>query len=260
MFCAACGTESSETARFCASCGAAVGRPSRASAARLAARVYTCPSCGAPSVPQSYFSRGRNVAKLILLLPFSMIGPLLFFFYRKDRIICGNCRHLLPQEAHRGLLGPMNLNLTTGASNALALPIVDEEAERIGREGRLHRVRGTVFGMTSAVFAGLAASGDATASLAISGVLAAGSLASLLASSAYGQRAETRRRRHRALRILALAGQHKGRLTVTAVASFLGMDLVEAERALDEMVDGQRIDVEITDDGRVFYVFMELQA
>ncbi len=47
-----------------------------------------------------YFARGLNVAKAAVLFPFSVFGPLLLFLIRKDRVVCGNCKALLPGEVH----------------------------------------------------------------------------------------------------------------------------------------------------------------
>ncbi len=272
MFCAACGIETTPAARFCAGCGHALDKVAgRSTAARRAPRAFACPHCGKAATPTPYFWRRFNLAKLILLLPFSMLAPLAFFFFRKDRLICSDCRRLLPMGTQAGLLPAWDAEALSGEGygapdgtsdgTRLALPIRDPESERLARHGRNHRLRGIALGLSSAGFLGLAAAAGAEAPgvLAASAVLATGSLLSLVAGGRQGQQATLRQQRHQARRILALAGRHQGVLTVTAVASALGLDLVEAERTLDQMVDGSRVDVEISDSGRLTYVFTELR-
>jgi hypothetical protein len=61
------------------------------------------------------------------------------------------------------------------------------------------------------------------------------------------------------VRLLDLAAQKKGRLTVTAVAQGLGLTLDESERALQAMSRSNYVDVELDPDvGVVTYVFREL--
>jgi hypothetical protein len=40
----------------------------------------------------------------------------------------------------------------------------------------------------------------------------------------------------------------------------LGIDFKEAEHILDTLVDGHHVDVEVSDEGRFFYVFPDLIA
>jgi len=61
------------------------------------------------------------------------------------------------------------------------------------------------------------------------------------------------------VRLLDLAAQKKGRLTVTSTAQGLGLTLDEAEKALQSMARSHYVDVELDPDvGVVTYVFREL--
>jgi hypothetical protein len=61
------------------------------------------------------------------------------------------------------------------------------------------------------------------------------------------------------VRLLDLATQKKGRLTVTSTAQGLGLTLDEAEKALQAMARSHYVDVELDPDmGVVTYVFREL--
>ena len=60
--------------------------------------------------------------------------------------------------------------------------------------------------------------------------------------------------------LLALARRADGVLTVTEAAEGLGVSLAEADAALTAMADGSRVVAELTDDGRVEFVFRELRV
>ena len=58
--------------------------------------------------------------------------------------------------------------------------------------------------------------------------------------------------------ILRIAAKHKGELTVTDVAMETGMGIPQAEKALDKMVDGNRVSLRVSDSGVVLYEFLEI--
>lgn len=57
--------------------------------------------------------------------------------------------------------------------------------------------------------------------------------------------------------ILRLAMQHQGRLTAVEVASALALDGAEAKGALDDLVNRQVADLEVSDEGVLIYTFHE---
>jgi len=57
--------------------------------------------------------------------------------------------------------------------------------------------------------------------------------------------------------IFRLAKRYDGVLTVSDVVSELGIDPKEAEALLEGLTDGQRVDMQVDDDGVVRYVFRE---
>lgn len=59
-------------------------------------------------------------------------------------------------------------------------------------------------------------------------------------------------------RIMRLALDHGGVLTVTDVVLATGISMKQAEQTLNEMVDGFRVKMEVTDSGIVHYEFTEL--
>jgi hypothetical protein len=60
-------------------------------------------------------------------------------------------------------------------------------------------------------------------------------------------------------RVLLLATDKRGTLTVTEVAASLDLSLSAAEGVLDGMDDGLRVRSEITDEGIIVYEFPELR-
>ena len=55
--------------------------------------------------------------------------------------------------------------------------------------------------------------------------------------------------------ILRLAMQHQGRLTAVEVASALALDGADAKSALDDLVNRQVADLEVSDEGVLIYIF-----
>lgn len=60
-------------------------------------------------------------------------------------------------------------------------------------------------------------------------------------------------------RVLLLATERAGTLTVTEVAASLNMSLTMAEGVLDGMDDGLRVRSDVTDEGIIVYEFPELR-
>jgi hypothetical protein len=235
-----------------------------------------CPRCEQRTNPQPYFSRGINVAKLAILLPFTFVGPILFFLIRKDRLVCSWCRALLPGELQRGMfdafsplpLAAMPEGALVPAATAEALMAAEEashEIARLERRSRRNRARSWLFAIFTGLFGTLggavaAGPGNPEALFVMSGLSAAGGLATRRRGRRQKMEAEAKRQRQRVLQVLALARAEGGRLTVTTVSSHLALDFREAEALLDSMLDGRRVDVQADDQGRVIYVFPELQG
>jgi hypothetical protein len=247
--------------------------------------VY-CTSCQQRTVPVPYFSRGINIAKLAVLLPFTFVGPLLFFLIRKDRLVCSWCRSLLPGELPLPLLdafessppaiadrrlGPMGHESLVGNRAQAGLSdwsgneVASHEIAHLERRSRRNRRRSWSLGAATAMMTalgGMAASSGgaepATFFFAMGGLTGAGALVSSQRGRKASADAATKRHRQRVLEVLGLARTHHGRLNVTMVASQMSLDLKEAESLLDSMVDGRRVDVHVDDQGRMTYVFPEL--
>lgn len=72
-----------------------------------------------------------------------------------------------------------------------------------------------------------------------------------------GQRAVSRENENLAPQAFRLAKQNNGILTVSDVVSELDINPNEAESLLVALVDGQRVDMQVGDDGVIRYVFRE---
>ena len=83
---------------------------------------------------------------------------------------------------------------------------------------------------------------------------------SLRAASRQSEQATHHTHTQRELSVLNLARTKGGVLTVTDVASGLGISIAEADASLTAMADGSRIWAEVTPEGFVRYVFREMQA
>jgi hypothetical protein len=72
--------------------------------------------------------------------------------------------------------------------------------------------------------------------------------------------AEARRQEVLGARIMDLAERGGGRLTATQVARELGLSVQQADAALTALTDGERVVLEISPDGVLFYDFREIRA
>ena len=165
-----------------------------------------------------------------------------------------------PQRAAEGALVPMS------AEGLLAAEATSREIAFLERYSRRNKVRAWVFGVSTALWAGmggLAAVGsteEAAFFLTMGGLSGVGAAVTATRGRRQGADAQSRRQRQRALQVLALARAERGVLNVTLVAAHLGLDLREAEAVLDAMIDGRRVDMQVDAEGRVTYVFPELQG
>ncbi len=102
--------------------------------------------------------------------------------------------------------------------------------------------------------------GALVAAAAIGGLGVGVGALSMRAGSAAGSHAETVSASAREKSIMELAEKKNFELTVTDLVQELGYSAAQADAALDAMADGSRVSAEVTHDGRVKYVFRELQA
>jgi len=272
MYCSTCGALVPSGRTACATCGARVasapqpaaqpqpltratlGSPVDYSAPRPLAPAI-CPRCGYRGEGISYFSRGRNLAALVLAAMFTSwamgAGAVIFFVLRREHRVCPRCGEGWGVRGENALsAGTVALPVSTIAPPPLS-PVFASESSR--------GVWSIALFLLAAIFAVGGIVGGAPGPLLLAALAAGGGL--LL-----HHRAETEREKRRAalisslqLPVLKLASERGGRLTVTEVATQLGWTLPRAEKVLESLEDGYRVSSDVTDDGVIVYDFLELR-
>jgi hypothetical protein len=230
-----------------------------------------CPRCGETAVPMPFFVRGTNVIKLFILFAItSFFGPVLYFFLRKDRLICRHCQTLFSQQRPMGLLEafsddprgwlPGGVDRSANQDPLTTSTVEDEQLTKVLDKKVLKaKTLAWSMGLTGSLFiiADLVHGGPGGG---VGFGVFCGALALYFGIRAqkHGRKAGFLKHRLRTLRVIHLARQHQGRINVTLVSAALGLDFKEAEALLDSMVDGQRVDMDVDGEGRVTYVFPEL--
>lgn len=252
--CTTCGERLMPNEKRCPTCGAsapldpfrepvpASPRASMPSAAMLPG----CPRCGYTGPSESYFSRSGNLAVLVGLGVFTYgIGALAYWLARHKRQLCPQCglrRHGAQADGYG----------YTKGSHGEVVPLPSS--------GGGLRVSGSVFAILGAFLMsmGLFVEGDP-------GMVVVGSMFGASGGGMFLTGWKRLQDRRHAItgglqrRILRLATQRQGLLTVTEVAASLSMSLRAAERLLDSMNDGLRVRSDVTDEGVIVYEFPELQ-
>ena len=247
MRCSTCGETLEPGATRCPTCGAAV-----ATVGHVHSSVRRCPRCGYQGDGIPYFKRPSHVALLIGVSLFTYgLGGLAYWLFRRNRVICPNCGlawHYYPQ-----VLPPAPEGKGGGKA-----PLATDQGPPLPGGGLVRRV----FGVGLILLATL---------LAVIGIIdgdpeliGVGSVIGVTGTGGFywGLRALNERRKALMQRlqrkVLILAKQMGGTLTVTDVASDLNLSLPAAEKVLVSMDDGFRVRSEISKEGVLFYQFPEL--
>ncbi|CAN5809452.1 hypothetical protein BH23GEM6_BH23GEM6_17340 [soil metagenome] len=263
MYCSLCGTLVPAGHRSCDSCGNAVGQggmlPSRDGGGVMRregtlqhlTRAELCPRCHYQGEGVGYFSRGSRLAALIGVTVMTMgamgAGGLIYYVLRRDHLICPRCG--------RGW----------GPNGERALVRRSENARAMETGGPVAPGNGS-WKQGWSIFLFIAAAVLLMVGLFVGevGVIAAALLSAgggVVLMQAAGRDREKRREALISalqLPVLKLANQQGGRLTVTEVAAHLGWPLKRAEKILQSLDDGVRVDSDVTDEGVIVYEFREL--
>jgi ribosomal protein L32 len=251
MRCSTCGEHLREHEQSCPTCGAAVGR-----AVVSTAGVTTCPRCGYVGGGIDYFRRAGHVGLLVGVSIFTYgLGGLAYWLMRRRHRICPQCGLNWAQFGGNagGALRPSG----SAVGNRYASGNADPES--LPRAGIGRRV----VGVAMALFAGLMISIGFVelemAAVAVGSVAGAGGTAMFW----WGVKAQQERRRAVMAglqkKVLGLATEKGGTLTVTEVAASMNLSLPAAEKILDEMDDGFRVRSDVTDQGIIVYEFPEVR-
>ena len=268
MYCSTCGAHVPAGRTHCTTCGAAVaaaashahpgygaqpaytGQPAYAPTVRPAGQAppalvgHTCPRCGYVGEGVSYFSKGTHIAGLIALGMISwLVFSLVYFISFHNHTICPRCGKDWGNQKDY-------LRLAGAAPGTMP-------AVTAGRGSVANGFSIALFALAAILM--IVAVGEFAIGPALFGLAAAGGGAALQSVA----RKEREARRAALLSnlqtpVLALAAQRRGRLTVTETAAALGWPLPRAEKVLNSLEDGLRVNSEVTDEGVIVYEFREL--
>ena len=187
-------------------------------------------------------------------------GGLAYYFARRKHRICSQCglgweRARIPGPGfagHPAFAGSVGADLVGRGARAGA-------EDDLPRRGAGRRVLGVAMVLFAALLISIGVVEFEMAAIAVGSVVgAAGTVTiwwGLKARQARRQALMTRLQR----RVLLLATEKEGMLTVTEVAASLNLSLSAAEGVLDGMDDGLRVRSDVTDEGIIVYEFPELR-
>ncbi len=258
MRCSTCGETVRGGEDRCRTCGSVVAqRPAPVSHRQ----IRQCSRCGYRGDPIHYFRKAGNIGLLVGISAFTYgIGGLVYYALRRTHEVCPSCgvgwEHA--REPGAALVdAPQAPSLP--ADPAQAAPSVPQRPPKLPPSGVGRRV----FGGGLAVLATtLITAGVATG---VFEPVIVGSVSGMAGSGLFlwGWKA-LQRRRHAVLqalnrKVLLLATQRQGVLTVTEVAAELNLSLPMAEKIMNGMDDGLRVRSDVSDEGIIYYEFPEVR-
>ncbi len=262
MRCTTCGEDVKEHEAACSTCGAVLAV--RAPMQHLSNDIRSCPRCGHLGTGVKFFQRPGHVALLLGLSAATWftfgVGGLVYYAARRKRRICGECglgweKARSPQpgfSSHPAFVDSAGMNpVGRGASF--------NSEDNLPRRGVVRRVLGVGLVLLAALMVTIGVVEFAVEAIAVGSVFGIAGTASIW----WGLRAREDRRLALLTRlqrkVLLLATEKSGTLTVTEVAASLNMSLSAAEEVLDRMDDGLRVRSEVTNQGIIVYEFPELR-
>lgn len=218
------------------------------------APLYVCPRCAYTGAGAGYFSRGRNVAKVVgigfVTSGILGLGGLAYYLIRRHDLLCPCCGRKWGAHGERAL--------AVGPSRPLPLDGDVAPDELLGETAQ----PGIVAGGGFFVFAVLMLAAGLMSMHTAPFILAA--LAAAAGFHAHRRELGRREARRAALlaalqpAVLALARRSGGRLTVTDVSAALRWPLPRARKVLHSLDDGVRVDSVVSSDGVIVYEFREV--
>lgn len=260
MRCTTCGAAVTADAGRCSTCGAPVSPRApthyRASS-RTPVEVDRCPRCGYRGQGIPYFRRPSHILFLLGLTVFTWgLGGLLYWILRRKHRICPSCG--LGWVHSRPASLPPDTEDRVGAAPGRGAR-TDPAGEDLPHGGLVRKMGGGLL-VLFALFLMVVGIGEAEP-----GAVIAGSLVGAAGSGVYWWGRTALRNRREALvermrrKVLLLAREKGGTLTVSDVAAELDLSLPAAETVLVGMDDGFRVRSEITREGLLLYEFPEFR-
>jgi hypothetical protein len=217
--------------------------------------VRTCPRCRYTGEGIGYFRRPGHLALLMGVSLFTYgVGGVVYWLVRRGSQVCPNCGMTWHDAAARFLS-------SSGASALTRMrggPAARREAA-LPASGIKRRALGVLLILIAAVALVFGIADFEPAAIAAGSALGLGGTGMFF----WGWRALQERRAALTQgierRVLQLATQRGGSLTVTEVAAELDLSISAAERILTGMDDGFRVLSEVTDEGILVFDFPEVR-
>ncbi len=260
MRCTTCGEFLKDHESACPTCGAVVS--ARPVIGPMGFEVRSCPRCGHLGTGVKYFQRPGHIALLLGLSAFTWftfgLGGLVYYAARRKRRICAHCglgweKARIPGPGfaeHPAFAGSGGTGQGGGRT---------ESEPSLPRRGVVRRVLGVGMVLIAALAISIGVVEFAVEAIVMGSVIGATGTGTIW----WGLKAREDRRRaimaRLQRRVLLLATEKSGTLTVTEVAASLNMSLSMAQDVLDSMDDGLRVRSDITDEGIIVYEFPELR-
>jgi hypothetical protein len=247
MRCPTCGESLHPDASRCPTCGAAVTAVVESSVG-----LHRCPRCGYTGQGVQYFTRPGHVALLVGVSIFTYgLGGLVYWLARRKHSICPSCG--LAWERSGFQLPAVK------PFQRLGRPAQQTIEEPLPSGGVKRRVLGTLLVMLACV--GIVMG---IVELEVGAIIGGSFLGALGTVTLFSGWKATQERRQAVMaryqrRVLRLATEHGGTLTVTEVASELNLAIPAAEKVLVAMDDGYHVRSDITPEGILIYEFPEVQ-
>jgi nitrogen fixation-related uncharacterized protein len=213
--------------------------------------VKSCPRCAYVGEGIDYFRRPGHCALLVGVSLFTYgLGGLAYWLARRKHRVCPQCG-----------LGWMHASMLDQGGR-VPVPriagIAVESEEPLPRSGVGRRAIGVAMAALAAIMISVGFIEFEFVAVAIGSVIGAGGTATFWWGMKAKQEVDRVLAARTQRRVLMLATEKGGVLTVTDVAASLNMSLDRAEELMNSMDDGFRVRSDITEQGIIVYEFPEV--
>ena len=258
MRCATCGENLLHGEDRCPTCGAVIVR--RPVPTPHVRGVRQCLRCGYRGDGIPYFRKPLHAVLLAAVsFPTFGLGGLVYYASHRRNLVCPDCGHGWEHARRPGEVATVESPPPPAPSRA-ARPPSRSLTGPLPPSGIGRRVVGVGLGVVAllSIVAGVA-DGFVPEAVVMGSIFGMGGSGMFL----WGWRALQKRRRAvmqgLGRRVLQLASDRGGVLTVTEVAAELDLSLEAAEKVMIGMDDGFRVRSDISDEGVLYYEFPELR-